>query len=254
MRRVLSDPLSGVAVTSGLPALSRVEAETHPFRMKAGNAEPKRAAPVLGAPEPVHRSTRTVVRIVGAVAGFAGVGQGLGALLHADLGSLLIPGWPRMAAFEPLSGEPPMTLIPDPRIAAAVTMLVSLTLAWWALRVQASAVDAWVLLALSALLLLVGGGVGPPLVGLVIGVALLAAVSRDPRAAPPGPTRQALGPAWRPLLALTVCAFLALFPGVVLLRWIAGIDVVWIPVVLTILAFTWLMLTLVAARADDARR
>lgn len=189
-------------------------------------------------------ATRTVVRVLGAVAAFAGAEHGLGELTQADPdhGALVIESWPHVAAFEPLNGEPAMTLIPDIRVAGAITVLVSLSLCWWAARSHGVRRDGWVLLGFAALLLLVGGGFGPPVVAGALGVALL-------HPAPAG--RTGLGRRWRPLLAFTVGAFLALVPGVVLLGWLGWSGTVWLAAALPFLAFTGLLLTLVAARADQ---
>jgi len=53
------------------------------------------------------------------------------------------------------------------------------------------------------------------------------------------------------VLVLTVSSFLALGPGLVLLRWWTGIDGSWLPALLPPAAFTGLVLTLVAALAHD---
>lgn len=166
---------------------------------------------------------------------------------------LVIESWPDVAAFEPLDGEPAMTLIPDLRIAGVVSVVTALALGWWAVRARPHRRDGWVLLGLSALLLVVGGGFGPPLVGLVLAIGLLRA---DPRTRPrkPGRVRHALASAWRSLLLLTVSSFLALLLGVVLLQWLAGVDSTLLPVLLPPVAFGGLVLTLAGALTVDRER
>lgn len=195
---------------------------------------------------------RNVVRALGAVAALAAAEHGIGELTQPEgaEGFLLIESWPHVAAFESLSGEPAMTLIPDVRVTGLVTVVVSAWLAWWAFHNQAARRDGWVLLGLSALLLLTGGGFGPALLTAALGAMLL----RSPHL-PDGHRRarvvMALAGRWRPLLVLTVGAFLALFPGVVLLDWATGVDTVWLAAVLPIIAFCGVGLTLAAARAQD---
>ena len=183
----------------------------------------------------------------------AGAEHGVGELAQPDTAhaSLFIESWPHVVAFEPLGGEPAMTLIPDLRVAGIATIVFSLALAWCVVRVQESPRDGWVLLGLSVALLLVGGGFGPPLIGLLLGYAVLRSAHTLPPARPPGAARRALGRRWRPLLGLTVAGFLAMFPGLVLLRWATTIDGSWIPAILSPAAFAGLVLTLVAARAHD---
>lgn len=196
---------------------------------------------------------RTVVAGVGLVTALAGAEHGVGELTQPNTapGSLFIESWPHVAAFEPLAGEPAMTLIPDLRVAGIVTIVCSLALAWRVVRAQARRRDGWELLGLSVVLLLVGGGFGPPLIGLVLGFALVRSVASVPPARPPGKVRAALGRRWRQLLGLTVASFLALFPGLVLLRWSTAVDGSSILAILIPTAFTGLVLTLVAARAHD---
>jgi hypothetical protein len=194
-----------------------------------------------------------VVAGVGLVSAFAGAEHGVGELTQPSTahGSLFIESWPHVAAFESLGGEPAMTLIPDLRVAGIVTIVCSLALAWRAVSAQARRRDGWELLGLSGVLLLVGGGFGPPLIGVVLGCALLRSAASVPLVRPPGNVRRALGRRWRQLLGLTVASFLALFPGVVLLHWSTAVDGSWIPAILSPAAFTGLVLALVAARVHD---
>ena len=186
----------------------------------------------------------------GLFAAFAGLEHGIGEFTSGDVGahSLVIESWPHVEAFEVLGGEPAMTLIPDLRVAGVVTALVSLVLGWWALRNDGTRRDGWLLLGISALLLVVGGGFGPPLIGLVVGIGLV--LQARPDAAPPGRVSGGLAPRWRLLLWITVSAFLALFPGLVLLSWI-GLDLSWATAALPFVAFGALVLSLVAGSASD---
>lgn len=199
------------------------------------------------------RAVSTVVSAGGVVAAAAGIEHGVGELMQssARAGSLVIESWPDVAAFDSLSGEPALTVIPDLRVAGMVTIVSSLLLGWWALRARARPSDAWLLLGLSVLLLLVGGGFGPPLVGLLLGVGLLRAARPWPPDRSPGPVGRSLQRAWRPLLVLTVAGFLALFPGVVVLSWWTGFDSPWLPALLPPAAFAGLVLTLLGALAHD---
>lgn len=211
---------------------------------------------MLGASPSDHRATCTAVRVLGVVAALSALTNGVGALVqrdtHAD--SLLIRSWPTADAFAPLNGEPAMTSVADLKVAGAITVLVAVVLAWRALRVQASRSDALVLIALAVLLLIMGGGFRPPILALLLGLTVLLAARPGLRPVARGSTREALGRAWKPLLALTTAAFLAVFPGVVLLHALAGVDIPWLPTVLTLLAFTWLTITLVAVLAADSTR
>jgi hypothetical protein len=69
-----------------------------------------------------------------------------------------------------------------------------------------------VLILLSVVLLLVGGGLGPPVLGLILAVAALGMHSVPRRA-----SRRSLlplAPAWPSILAVGVVGYLALFPSI----------------------------------------
>lgn len=208
---------------------------------------------VTRAPEGTSRhATRIVVATLGVLAAFAGVEHGVGELTQPsrDPGAIVIESWPHVEAFDVLAGEPAMTLIPDLRVSGLAAIADSVALGWWAVRARARRRDGWVLAALSLLLLLVGGGFGPPLLGLLLSTALTRTASERPRGRP-GRACRTLGSRWRPLLVLSTTSFLGLFPGVVLLRWWTGFDAPWLAALLGPLAFTSLVLTLVAALAVD---
>lgn len=218
-----------------------------------------KSSTTVGQPRELGLSTRngqampTVVTAVGLVAAFAGVEHGIGELSQplTDSGSIMIESWPHVAAFEPLSGEPAMTLIPELRVSGVLTISLSIVLGWVALRARVRRRDGWLLLGVSLLLLLVGGGFGPPLLGAVLGIGLLRAAGARSDVRPPSPVSRALARWWRPMLFLCLGTFLALFPGVVLLRWATGFDSAWLPALLPAVAFTSLILTLAGALTHD---
>jgi hypothetical protein len=107
-----------------------------------------------------------------------------------------------------------------------------------------------VLILLSAALLLVSGGLGPPHLGLILAVAALRMHSV--------PRRRSrrfllLARAWPWILAVGVVGYLACSPGSVLLYYIAGVANVTLVYALMIISFTALILSLVAARAADQK-
>ena len=144
-----------------------------------------------------------------------------------------------------------MTLIPDLRVAGLVTIFTSLLLGRWAVRARERRADGWLLLGLSTLLLLVGGGFGPPLMGLVLGFGLLRTARTPLSSRSQGKLARALASRWRGLLVLTVGSFLALVPSVVVLSWWTGGDSLSFTPLLPLVAFTSLLLTLAAAATND---
>jgi hypothetical protein len=192
------------------------------------------------------------------IAALAGVEHGVGEILQGSVrpDGLVIQSWPDTPAYAVLSGEPALTVVPNLLLSGVLTVIVSVCFAVWSVRYVDTARGGPVLMGLSVLLLLVGGGFGPPLLGVVIGVAatrldtgsswLNDHVSEE--------ARRAIAGAWRPLLAVGVAAWLAVWPGLVLVsaRWTG--DHTAVVVGLIAAAFAALFATLVAGFAADSVR
>jgi hypothetical protein len=195
-------------------------------------------------------ATRIVVATFGVITAFAGIEHGIGEMLQGPVAptSLIIESWPDAEAFEILAGEPAMTVVPNLLVTGVLTVIVSLAVAVWAVAFADRRYGGSVLVALSLVLLLVGGGFGPPLLGIVLGIGAsrIGAASRRP----PGPLGHALAKAWVLILGVGVAAYLGLFPGTVLLSVVTEVSegVVY---GLAAVAFGGAIASLVAARAAD---
>jgi hypothetical protein len=192
-------------------------------------------------------ATTATVAAFGAVAGLAGVEHGIGEILQGPVrpDALVIESWPNSEAFAVLSGEPSFTVIPNLAVSGVLAISVAIGLAVWAVGFADRRHGGWVLLGLSVLLFLVGGGFGPPLIGAV----LAGAVLRGPGGS--GVVARAMAPWWPWLLGVGVGAFLGLVPGTALLSHVVGLQSAGLVVALSATAFTCLILSLVAARARD---
>lgn len=204
-------------------------------------------------------ATRITVAVFGALAGLAGVEHGVGELLqgNASPGGLVIQSWPGSALFRILDGEPAMTIVPNLRASGVLAILVSLCFLVWATMFVGRRRGGLVLIVLSLVLLLVGGGFGPPLFGLILGLAAtrIDAPPTRRRARLPEPARRILGGLWPWLLAAALIAWLLVLPGSILLDYFIGVsDPDLLMSVLVPSALGLLLLTIVAALAGDAQR
>jgi len=188
------------------------------------------------------------------IVGLAGAEHGVGEILQgsATPDGIVIKSWPDTEAFDIVDGEPALTLIPNLLVAGIVTVVVSIAVIAWSARWLDRDGNGWTILGLSALLLVAGGGFGPPLIGLVVGVAVI-------KADQPTPQRQRdsnplLASAWPFLLIAAVLGYLSLVPGTVLLSHFAGIESPGLVVGLAAFSFSTLILALIAARAADRAR
>ncbi len=196
-------------------------------------------------------ATRIVVSAFGVLAALVGMEHGVGAFLQGGVApsSVVIESWPDTAGFEVVSGEPAMTLIPNLAVSGVVAIVVALAVGIWAVWFIDRPRGGLVLIGLSVLLLLVGGGFGPPLIGVIAGVAATRIRRRGGKQQ--GRVRPFLTQVWPWLLGATVAGYLSLVPGMVLVSRFTGFDDPLVVAGLTVFSFTALILTLVAARAHD---
>jgi hypothetical protein len=148
------------------------------------------------------RATRIVVGTLGALVGAAGIEHGIGEFLQGPVrpDGPLIMSWPDAAALEILSGEPAMTVLPDLRVTGVLAVTVALAVMVWSIWFVAHRHGGLVLVGLSILLLLVGGGLAPPLMGIVLGL-VAARIGTTPRRAPHASSARSRGPgrgSWAP--------------------------------------------------------
>lgn len=196
-------------------------------------------------------ATRTAVAVFGIVIGLAGMEHGLGAARQGAVrpDGMVIQSWPDAAAVEPLAGEPAMTVVPNLLVTGVLAISVGLAIIVWSIWFAGRRHGGLVLVGLSVLLLLVGGGFGPPLMGIIVGLA----ATRMGSAARRAPSRQSerLGRMWPALVAIAVVSYLALMPGTVLLYALFDVESPALVSAVMAMAFATFALALIAARSHD---
>jgi hypothetical protein len=113
-----------------------------------------------------------------------------------------------------------------------------------------------VLILISITMLLVGGGIFPPAIGILIGI-LETRINTPPKgwdAHVPVALRDFLGKAWPWSFAACILAWLCLFPGINILGYCFGVNDPTYTVMLIVLAFGTLGLTVLAGFAQDVKR
>jgi hypothetical protein len=197
------------------------------------------------------RAMRTTVAVFGVLLGLIGVEHGLGEVLQGSArpDGLIIESWPDSTAFEMVSGEPALTVVPNLVLTGILAIVAGLAVAVWSARLAGRRHGGLVLIALSLVLLLVGGGFGPPLIGVIVGIA--ATRIGAPASRPPSAAAVALARAWPWLVGAGVLGYLGLIPGTLLLSQFTAIRGDSIVLGLVVLAFGGLFGALVAGRARD---
>ncbi len=117
-------------------------------------------------------AARGTALVFGILAGLGGLTHGIGEILQGNVrpDGIIINSWTKGPIATNMGGEPGMTVIPNLLITGILTVLVSLAVAISAAFVR-NKKGGRVLLLLSVLMLLVGGGFGPPVIGILAGVA-----------------------------------------------------------------------------------
>jgi hypothetical protein len=195
-------------------------------------------------------ATRVVIAVLGTIVGLAGVEHGLGEILQGRgrPDALFIESWLDAAALEILSGEPAMTVVPDLLLTGVLAVVVGLLVVAWSVGFVGRRHGGAVLIGLSLVLLLVGGGLGPPLMGVILGAVAMRGGTAPRR--PPGRVASGLARWWPWFLTGAVVGYLGLMPGMLVAHPL-GIASAMLVTVLGVVAFANLGLALVAARAHD---
>lgn len=169
----------------------------------------------------MRSATSITVSAFGVVAGLAGIEHGIGEVLQGNTApaGIVIQSWPESELFAILHGEPAMTILPNLLITGLLAILFSLLFMVWSTVFIERKHGGLVLILLSIILLLVGGGFGPPLLGIMLG--LTATRIHTPldgwRTHLSSGTRRRLGKWWPGFLGAGLVAWLLLMPVTMLL-------------------------------------
>jgi len=118
-------------------------------------------------------AARGTALIFGVLAGLGGLTHGIGEVLQGNVkpGGIIINSWTQGPIATNMGGEPGMTIVPNLRITGILTIIISLAVVIWSAAFVQGKSGGRILILLSVLLLLVGGGFGPPIIGILAGVA-----------------------------------------------------------------------------------
>lgn len=121
----------------------------------------------------MRSATRVTVSIIGAIVRLMGIEHGIGEALQGNIApsGLVISSWPGSEFFRILAGEPAMTVAPNLLVTGILAIFVSLMFLVWTTVFVERKNAGLVLILLSIVMLLVGGGFGPPMLGIIVGAA-----------------------------------------------------------------------------------
>lgn len=199
-----------------------------------------------------------VAATFGIVIALAAIEHGIGEILQGNVAppALIFPSWPDSAFLAPLAGEPAMSIIPNLLLTGVLTLAFACALLAWSTVGLSTRFGGAVLMLLAVGLLLVGGGLGPPLMLLILG----AATTRIPNPLPwwrprsPADPPPLISRLWRVALIASVLGYLALLPGIPIAARLAGSLDPSVIGVIGLFAFVTFFLAIIAALARDSYR
>ena len=117
----------------------------------------------------IMSKTRAAASIIGIFAGLSGASHGPGEILQGNTApsGIMIKAWPGLTA---LNGEPAMTIVPSFLVTGVLTIIFGLLVAIWAAKFVQKKNGGLALILLSIIMLLVGGGLVPPIFGVGAGI------------------------------------------------------------------------------------
>lgn len=199
-------------------------------------------------------ATKITVSTLGVLAGLSGIEHGLGEVLQGNVAppGIVFQSWPNSALFSILNGEPAMSIVPNLLVTGILAMIMSSIFLVWAAVFIEKRHGGLILILLSIAVLLVGGGFGPFLLGLVLGLAATRINAPLPGWGNhiPAGLRQLLDSLWPWLYGADLIAWLTLFVGwpiAGLLPGVAVSEAIVAPLMATIAAAFGLLLPLIAA-------
>jgi hypothetical protein len=121
-------------------------------------------------------ASRLTASTFGALAGVGGIIHGVGEVLQGSVPpeGIFFPSWTTGPIAERMGGDPGMSILPNLLFTGMLAILISCLVIAWSLRFVHRKRSGLVLILLSIGMLLFGGGVGPPIIGVLAGIAATA--------------------------------------------------------------------------------
>ncbi len=118
-------------------------------------------------------AARAIASTFGFLSGIGCMLHGIGEVLQGNVKpeSIFIESWKIGPIAEHMGGDPGFTLIPNMLITGIVCIVISIVLIFWSLKLIGKKKGGLIQLLLAMALLLIGGGVGPPTLGILAGFA-----------------------------------------------------------------------------------
>lgn len=206
----------------------------------------------------MKKATGVWVSTFGALVGLSGIEHGIGEILQGSVrpADFIFPSWPNSPFFQVLGGEPAATILPNLLVTGILAVLGSLSYLSYAIVWNNRKNSGPILILLSIILFLFGGGIFPPFLGALIGVAAIQFNT------PPARWRVRLSPAmkaglarlWPWFFGACLASWLSMVPGIPILNYYFGYRSPHFILFLIFSLFATLALSAAAGFARDIRQ
>ena len=206
----------------------------------------------------MKNATRVFASTFGAIFALAGIEHGIGEIFQGNVApsGIMILSWPESAFFRSLGGEPAMTIIPNLLITGILAIFISMILLVWATLFVQRKNGGLIMMLLSIAMLLVGGGIFPPILGIIIGA--VGTKINSPltwwHAHLPMGFRRFAGKLWIRSYVACIIAWLTMFPGLAFLGYFFRVNDPTLILVILCFALGTLILTIFSGFACDIQR
>jgi hypothetical protein len=165
----------------------------------------------------MKNATRLSVSVFGTIIGLAGLEHGIGEISQGNKApeGIWIVSWPEAEFFRIQAGEPALTLIPNLLISGILASIFSLIYLIYSVRYAHRKHGGLLLVGLAVITLAVGGGLFPPVLGLITG-GIAMRINRPIRVRYSRLTagiQEFFKKLWPGSMLFSVAAFLVMLPG-----------------------------------------
>ena len=163
--------------------------------------------------------------VFGVLAGIGGFVHGIGEILQGSVKTdgLWIESWNSGPIYEYMGGEPGISIVPNYLISGILTVIAAILIIVFAIAFVQRKNWGWLIIGASVAMLLTGGGIGPPVIGILGGTCALG-INTDAKGKPSGRLRSALSAIWPYLFAVTALAVVFVVVGSFLLVYLISFN------------------------------
>ena len=203
----------------------------------------------------MKNASRIMLSTFGLLVGLSGIEHGIGEILQGDIvpSAMIFPSWPDSAFFRVLNGEPALSLIPNLLVTGILATCFSLLFIAGSVGWIQRRYSGWILIGLAIVMLFTGGGVFPPVFGILVGLGAIRRESRpekSPSLPMTAPARILAG-LWPWLFTASLLSWFAMLPGVPALDHFFGVQNTALILLLLVCMFGFLLLAWYAAGVRD---